>query len=386
MPLGSRARACACACAALLSLPGAAAAEVLSVSGDFQRGPPPSPDLRPGHNESPFGWAWLELAGFSLEVTMPGLDRIFGEVPPGRWGGGASPPTDPGVPVAGGDTFSSHLIHVDALDGEPGRYAGDVTFDGEIVAVFVSGDVLYYTDYTPGFEYAEQEIRGVELFDGDPDGDVVERGPDGLTLRLDLRVDGFDRVDELRVITRATRPRALVVLECPVEVRVEGETVTMTATLRNEAPEGGTEPSLPVELLLDWSPDLAGGPGGRVTFDGVTLTCVGTPGVMHRCPLGRVPAGAHAIEGVATLPPGTSTTLTAELRGADTAPGSCAVAIEIPGTEVDGGVPPPGPRVLVPGFGGGGGARCAATPAGGSPRAALMLLAALCLARCCKRR
>ena len=142
----ARARACACACAALLAWPALASADVLSVAGDVVHATPPSSDLRAGNNASPTAWAFLEYPRFGVDVAAG--DRFYGEIPVGRWGAGAPPPTDAGVMVSAMDTFASHLIHVDA-DESGRRYRGTVTFDAEIVAIFVSDTGLAVTDLAP---------------------------------------------------------------------------------------------------------------------------------------------------------------------------------------------------------------------------------------------
>lgn len=86
------ARACACACAALLLLPAAALAEVLSVAGDVIHATPPEPSLAAGNNRSPTAWAFVDYPRFGVDVTTPGSDRLYGEIPVGRWGAGAMPP------------------------------------------------------------------------------------------------------------------------------------------------------------------------------------------------------------------------------------------------------------------------------------------------------
>lgn len=384
------ARACACACAALLLLPAAALAEVLSVAGDVIHATPPEPSLAAGNNRSPTAWAFVDYPRFGVDVTTPGSDRLYGEIPVGRWGAGAMPPPDVGVSVGPTDLFTSHVVHVDNAEEGPRRYRGVVTFDAEIVAIFVTDEALTASDLSTALDFSDDTGRGTEVFSNDTEGDVVERMPDGLTVRFDVRVDGEDRVDQIRVITRGESPEAEVSMDCPIEVRVEGTTVSLRGTIRNEVAMERVEPSLPVDLVGDWVPDLATPPSGQITFDGAVLSCVGTEGVLTRCPLGRVAPGAHEVLGQLELAPGTTTSLRVGLLGPDVVSGVCEIPIRVPNAPRDGGGPgldggPSDPSAPAPRFGGGGGARCGAVIPGAPGLVPLAVLFALGLLGCRRR-
>lgn len=375
-------RSLALTCALLVPLP--ASAEVLSASGDVVHSVPANPDLSAGNNRSPQGYAFLEYPSFGVDVTMPGGTRFYGELPVGRWGRGATPTPDAGIAVSPTDLFASHLIHIDNADEGPRRYRGEVVFDAEIVAIFVSDSWLQATDLATDFGYSDDMGRGTEVFINDAVGDIVERGSDGLTVKFDVGVTGEDRVDQIRVITRVDRPVAQVELLCPIEVTVEGTTLALSSTVRNAIPMTRVEPSLPVELRARWLPSLGAPPTGDIRLDGAVLSCGGTPGVETRCSMGRVAPGDHALEGTAGLEPGTAATLVVELVGPDVVSAPCEVTVRIPNVgpdgsvvDVDAGVPP-GPPPQVATFGGGGGARCAASP-GDRPSGTLLFVLSILL-------
>lgn len=377
----ARAPACICALAALLFGPGLASADVLSVSGAVMAAVPSNPDLGAGANSSETAYAFVELDG----IMLPG--PLLGEIPVGSWGGGSIPPADAPFTPGPAEQLTSHLIYIDNPADGPLRFRGAVVFDAEIVAIYVSDERLNATDPPSPFGYSGDFRRGTEVYDSSADADVVERSDDGLTVKLDVQVDAEDRVDTIRMITRARSPNAEVSLDCPVSVRIDGTTVALSGAIHNATGTARTEPSLPVDLVADWVPDVTVLSMGSVSLDGNTLTCMGAEGAATRCPLGRVAAGDHPLDARMELAPGTSTTLRVALIGPDVTSMVCEILLRIPNegvdagtpSDTDGGVPPP-PGTPRAGFGGGGGARCSASPVDGS-LGPLLLVAALALFR-----
>ena len=110
-----------------------------------------------------------------------------------------------GVTISAGTHVQSYMIRIDPLRADAVTRNGYVTFDSQILGVYV-GDQLDPTDSflgRPGVQYNKNRLRGLDL-ESSPSTDNFEISSD--LKRIDFTMAVGVRTDDIRVITAAAIP------------------------------------------------------------------------------------------------------------------------------------------------------------------------------------